>query len=89
MGTIEAAREAKTYDELIVILQQLDVEQLRSVDDGSLPSWGQCRIRQSNNSERSLLSWDTQGLESREVWVVYSDGAPRLSLYDDNKTLEA
>ena len=88
MATIDAARAAQDYDELVTILQQMGPDQLRAVDDGSLPHWGaHCptQVRQ----ERSLLSWDAEGLELREAWVVYRDGRPQLSLRDDNLTLEA
>lgn len=89
MGAIDAAREAENYDELVIILQQMDGDQLRAVDDGSLPRWGERRQTQARRRERSLLSWDSQGLEMREAWVIYSDGEPHLSLRDDNLTLEA
>lgn len=87
MDRIDEARHAEDYDQLVTILQQMNAEDLRAVDNGSLPTWGE--PQGSSQSEGSLLSWDTEGLEPREVRVVYSEAGARLTFRDGFMTSDA
>jgi len=85
MDRIGTARDAKNYDQLLIILQQMDSDELRAVDDGSLPTWGDRPTE--IDCTGSLLSWDTE-LDTREVRIVYSDDVARLSFRDDTATID-
>lgn len=86
MDRIEAARNAKNYNQLLIILQQMDSNELGAVDDGSLPTWGERPSRGSSDHRGTLLTWDTE-LDAREVRIVYSSQGAQLSFRDDSMTI--